>query len=180
MRVREFVALLTEKVYGVLCQGTKPISRQDVTQFVREFYALGKGQTRRVSPADRLRERYERDVKTHGIPVGTFLERVLWSRDRLVSQDGGHWRDEPQLSPKQLRHYNQLLRSRTDPVDQELSRINESRSFGIVRLCSPPAAGPVSGRGRARVSSGVHVEDRVLGLASWDHQPWAAPVGGPQ
>ena len=82
MRVREFVALLTEKVYGVLCQGTKPISRQDVTQFVREFYALGKGQTRRVSPADRLRERYERDVKTHGIPVGEFKRHRLLDRAR--------------------------------------------------------------------------------------------------
>ena len=132
MRAQEFVDLLTEKVYGVLCRGTKPISRQDVTRFVREFYALGKGKTRRVSPADHLRERYERDVKAHGMGVGTFLERVLWSRDRLVSQDGGHWRDEPQLSPKQTRRYNQLLRSRSNPVDQELSRINEHLSFDFV------------------------------------------------
>ncbi len=65
---------------------------------MRQFYALGKGKVGKVSPADRVRERYERDVKAHGMGVGEFVERLLSTRDRLVSQEGGYWQEEPKLT----------------------------------------------------------------------------------
>lgn len=129
-----FLFYVTEEIYAILCEGTKPISKPDIRRFVRGFYALpGKFPRNSISPTWYIGKRYEKDVKRAGMGVGDFLEKVFRSRDSLVSERGGYWQEKPELTARQLRKYRQYL-GKENGVEKELSRISEQLSFDFVAL----------------------------------------------